>query len=120
MVAPDTALFGQILLRKDPPFYLCTRYLVLQVATGAMHVFRFKFKPNSGQFYPHLSDKQALLMSRPDTNGYLYPYLKFLWKQTGQVRPKNTTLKEDLMTCFQYWETAFGAQDSIVICLEVE
>ncbi len=53
LVEPQSALFGQIKMRKtDPPFYLCTRYLVLQVGTGAMHIFRFKHKHNAGQFYP--------------------------------------------------------------------
>jgi hypothetical protein len=53
LVEPHSALFGQIKKREaDPPFYLCTRYLVLQVGTGAMHIFRFKHKHNAGQFYP--------------------------------------------------------------------
>ena len=72
MVEPHSALFGQIKKREaDPPFYLCTRYLVMQVATGAMHIFRFKHKHNAGQFYPQLKDKSALVMSRQDTNGHL-------------------------------------------------
>ena len=98
-----SSLFGQIHIRKNPEFYLCTRYLVMHLATGAVHFFRFKGMDKVGQFYPDLCNIHALEMSRQDTNGYLLWYLNFVWAQTGHVRTRHATLKEDLITCYQYW-----------------
>ena len=59
-----SSLFGQIHIRKNPEFYLCTRYLVMHLATGAVHFFRFKGMDKVGQFYPDLCNIHALEMSR--------------------------------------------------------
>lgn len=135
--------FGQSLLLKpeDPDlnFSLLTRYLVLNEVTGAVYQFRFQMDPHMDkEFYPRppreviffkkdVADKLKKLKEgilcegeREDTVAYIRWYIKYAYNVLGKQRKVNASPYSDLCVMFEFWQQGFNAQDTKVICTEIE
>jgi hypothetical protein len=77
-ITPIQASFGQTVLRKNPEFYLFTRYFVQDAATGAFHVFRLKHLVSETMLKANVQEK-FLQMKYASTKGYLSGLLQQMW-----------------------------------------
>jgi len=122
-------MFGAVgtLENKFVNFSLLTRFLILSHVTGSVHIFRVHFSPENVQqpFYPRipaglLSETPLCAGEREDTVGYIRGYIYHCYAACQRERPPTSTLENDLALMQLFWNEFFHAQDSTLICLELE
>ena len=78
--------FGQMFMRKDPRYYLLTRYFVMCLNTGALHTYRFRNADNYSTLFADLNRPNYFEFKYNCTLGYLARYLEDIWHLQGKPR----------------------------------
>ena len=110
------------LARTVVPFSILTRYLVFNQITGMFHLFHFQQAPESDSERKFFSDHFfAPAVARRDIKLYLLHYFDQAFKTVGEAaRMASLTPLEALAVMRSFWHLTGCAQDTIVICLEVQ
>ena len=112
------------LIRKSVPFCVLTRYLVLNVVTGMMHLYHFEQSTDEaglkkGRFGLYKELKPHF--RREDTPRYLHRYFERALETIGEPKKMyELTPLQLLLAMREYWHLTGCAQDTLVICLEVQ
>jgi len=105
------------------PFAVLTRYLVLNTVTGMLHLFDHHLsEPESlkNGFFAPLSGYRPKLV-REDIQRYMHCYITRALGAIGDCRPMHLRNPLQLLESMQkFWHLTGCAQDTIVICLEVQ
>jgi len=111
------------LTRKSVPFCVLSRYLVLNLVTGMLHLYQFEQSKEQdirkGLFAFHNDLKCQ--MKRDDTPRYLHHYFERALKTIGEPKKMiELTPLQLLVAMREYWHLTACAQDTLAICLEVQ
>jgi hypothetical protein len=86
-----------------------------------MHTFRVPHKTGAKALFPALKEVTKWFETkRPDTNGYMLGWLEFNYSDTGFPRPESASVVEDLLTAQGFNKKNMGAQDTVIICPEIQ
>jgi hypothetical protein len=116
-IKPLYAGFFQSRLRKEPPFYLCTRFFSMCRQTGATHVFRIKCDTAIKTVYKDCEKIEVVKFKHDTTAGYLGWLLKHMWKHNGLTRPDSATFRDDIYQVCSYGKFYANVK---VYCAELE
>ena len=112
--------FGQLTLRKEPRFYLLTRFFVQCRNTGAMHSFRFKHDEGANFGVDQLNPQACFELQRTDTVGYLGWYLDYIFLRQGEPLSIVFDTAQTIKTFVNFTSDELLGQDSFILCTEVE
>ena len=103
-------------------FRLLTRYYVISKISGAHHLFCVKAKSDDLMRASFFRGVRKPLFKNHFHANYLMWYLDFMYEQIGLAPTGMKTPKafDVLLVAQRYWYQCVGAQDTMVVCLEVQ
>ena len=100
--------------------HILTRYYVASCITGAHHLFVVKFVTNELLWPKMFTTTSQPRFVRTDTKNYLQWYLGFMYEQVGVLPPEGPLQPSMVLdVASTFWYRCFGAQDTMMFCLEV-